>query len=107
MSQGTKKCIIKLEIREESNEGLGKHFTETDHAWTARTISCDACADLICMGACYLLTSRVGLGLWIYFPGLIFGLGASFMTAYKLWIKVIERERKKGEEEPPAFNSHN
>ena len=22
---------------------------------------------LICMGACYLLTSRVGLGLWIYF----------------------------------------
>lgn len=35
---------------------------------------------LICMGACYLLTSRVGLGLWIYFPGLIFGLGASFMT---------------------------
>ena len=62
---------------------------------------------LICMGACYLLTSRVGLGLWIYFPGLIFGLGSSFMTAYKLWIKVIERERKKGEEEPPAFNSHN
>ena len=62
---------------------------------------------LICMGACYLLTSRVGLGLWIYFPGLTFGLGASFMTAYKLWIKVIERERKKGEEEPPAFNSHN
>ena len=62
---------------------------------------------LICMGACYLLTSRVGLGLWIYFLGLIFGLGASFMTAYKLWIKVIERERKKGEEEPPAFNSHN
>ena len=54
-----------------------------------------------------ILTSRVGLGLWIYFPGLIFGLGASFMTAYKLWIKVIERERKKGEEEPPAFNSHN
>ena len=62
---------------------------------------------LICMGACYLLTSRVGLGLWIYFPGLVFGLGASFMTAYKLWIRVIERERKKGEEEPPAFNSHN
>ncbi|MER2026524.1 MAG: AtpZ/AtpI family protein [Lachnospiraceae bacterium] len=61
---------------------------------------------LICMGACYLLTSKAGLGLWIFFPGLFFGLGASFMTAYKLWIKVSETERKKGEEEPPAFNSH-
>ena len=62
---------------------------------------------LICMGACYLLTSRAGLGLWIYIPGFILGLGASFMTAYKLWISVSEKERKKAEEEPPAFNSHN
>ncbi len=62
---------------------------------------------LICMGACYLLTSKAGLGLWIYVPGFILGLGASFMTAYKLWISVSAKERKKGEKEPPAFNSHN
>ena len=52
---------------------------------------------LICMGACYLLTFKAGLGLWIYFPGFILGFGASFMTAYKLWVKVSEREKKKGD----------
>lgn len=62
---------------------------------------------LICMGACYLLTQKAGLGLWIYIPGFVLGLGASFMTAYKLWISVSEKERKKAEEEPPAFNGHN
>ena len=35
---------------------------------------------LMCLGGCYLLVTRVGLGLWIYFPGFLFGLGASFMT---------------------------
>ncbi len=61
---------------------------------------------LICMGICYLLISKAGLGLWIYIPGFIFGLGASFMTAYKMWLNVTAREKKKAEEEPPAFNSH-
>ena len=61
---------------------------------------------LICMGICYLLISKAGLGLWIYIPGFIFGLGASFMTAYKLWQSVTAKEKKKAEEEPPAFNSH-
>ena len=61
---------------------------------------------LMCLGACYLLTSKAGLGLWIYFPGFIFGLGASVMTAYKFWQSVSEKERKKGEKEPPAFNRH-
>ncbi len=61
---------------------------------------------LICFGACYLLTTRMGLGLWIYLPGFIFGLGASFMTAYKMWLSVSAREKKKGEKEPPAFNRH-
>ena len=61
---------------------------------------------LICLGICYLLTTKAGLGLWIYFPGFIFGLGGSFMTAYKMWQSVSARERKKGEKEPPAFNRH-
>ena len=61
---------------------------------------------LICMGICYLLISKAGIGLWIYIPGFILGLGASFMTAYKLWLSVIAREKERGEEEPPAFNLH-
>lgn len=61
---------------------------------------------LICLGICYLLTTKAGLGLWIYFPGFIFGLGGSFMTAYKMWLSVSAREKKKGEKEPPAFNRH-
>ena len=61
---------------------------------------------LICLGICHLLTTKAGLGLWIYFPGFIFGLGGSFMTAYKMWQSVSARERKKGEKEPPAFNRH-
>ena len=61
---------------------------------------------LISLGVCYLLSTRLGLGLWIYFPGFIFGLGSSFMTAYKFWQYTCEKERKKAEEEPPAFNGH-
>ena len=52
---------------------------------------------LMCLGGCYLLVTRVGLGLWIYFPGFLFGLGASFMTAYKLWLTVSAKEKKKSE----------
>ena len=26
---------------------------------------------LMCLGGCYLLVTRVGLGLWIYFPGFL------------------------------------
>ena len=48
---------------------------------------------LICLGICHLLTTKAGLGLWIYFPGFIFGLGGSFMTAYKMWQSVSARER--------------
>lgn len=61
---------------------------------------------LICMGICYLLISKAGIGLWVYIPGFIFGLGASFMTAYKLWLTVSAKEKKKSETEPPAFNLH-
>ena len=29
---------------------------------------------LLALGVCYLLVSRLGIGLWIYFPGFLFGL---------------------------------
>ena len=57
-----------------------------------------------------IMLGQLGLSLimpvLICMPGFIFGLGASFMTAYKMWLNVTAREKKKAEEEPPAFNSH-
>ena len=60
---------------------------------------------LMCLGGCYLLTSKLGLGLWIYIPGFVFGLGGGVMTAYKFWLAVNRREKEK-EKDPPAFNLH-
>ena len=61
---------------------------------------------LICLGACYLLVTRLGLGMWIYLPGFIFGLGGSFMTAYKFGLSVIRKAEEEGEDGGAAFNSH-
>ena len=60
---------------------------------------------LLALGVCYLLVSRLGIGLWIYFPGFLFGLGGSFMTGYKFWQSVINKDKKE-EDAPSAFNSH-
>ena len=38
---------------------------------------------LICIFACYMLTTRLGVGGWVYIIGFFFGLGGSMMTAYK------------------------
>ena len=61
---------------------------------------------IVCLGACYLLVTRLGLGMWIYLPGFIFGLGGSFMTAYKFGLSVIRKAEEEGEEVGSAFNSH-
>lgn len=61
---------------------------------------------LICMGICYLLTSRLGAGSWVYILGFFFGLGGSGMTAYKTYLAVMKKEEKKDGEKRAAFNSH-
>ena len=61
---------------------------------------------LMCLAVCYLLTSNLGCGAWIYIPGFILGLGASFMTAYKVYLSEERRNRKDGEHKPTAFNRH-
>ena len=59
---------------------------------------------LMCLGLCYLLTSRLGLGNWVYIPGFLFGLGVAFMTAYKVYLSSV---RKNGDrKERAAFNRH-
>ena len=62
---------------------------------------------LMCLGACYLLCTRLGIGLWVYLPGMILGLGASFMTAYKVYLSVTRRGKDDGSSSRgPAFNEH-
>ena len=62
---------------------------------------------LICLAVCYLLCTRLGFGLLVYIPGMIMGLGASFMTAYKVYLSVTGRQKKRerGEKEV-SFNKH-
>ena len=62
---------------------------------------------LMCLAGCYMLCTRLGLGLWIYLPGMILGIGASFMTAYKVYLSVTGKEKKpeRGENER-NFNRH-
>ncbi len=62
---------------------------------------------LMCLAACYLLCSRLHAPLWIYLPGMILGLGASFMTAYKMYLAVTRREKKRPRDpEEKSFNQH-
>lgn len=61
---------------------------------------------LMCLAVCYLLVSKLGWGIWIYIPGFILGLGASFMTAYKVYLAEERRGRKDGDQRPAAFNRH-
>lgn len=62
---------------------------------------------LMCLAACYLLCTRLNVGLWVYIPGMIMGLGASFMTAYKVYLSVTgkQKKRERGENEV-SFNKH-
>ena len=63
---------------------------------------------LLCLAVCYLLCTRLGAPLWIYLPGFVFGLGSSFMTAYKFWLQVLAREKEDREkaDRTVSFNGH-
>ena len=60
---------------------------------------------LLCMGACWLLTSKIGLGGWVYIPGFILGIGASCTTAYKVYLSVMRRQENK-KRDGVNFNRH-
>ena len=60
---------------------------------------------LLCLALCWWLCDRFGLGGWIYIPGFIFGIGASFMTAYKLYLKSV-RDAKKNETDEIRISKH-
>ncbi len=64
---------------------------------------------LLCIYICYTLTTKMGAPSWIYIIGFFFGLGASFMTAYKVYLDVIlknKHEGKKRSDKEVSFNKH-
>lgn len=63
---------------------------------------------LMCLGGAWLLNVKAGWGLWIYIPGFFFGLGSSFMTAYKFYLLQNRNTEKEKKNEKPKvyFNTH-
>ncbi|MBO6148033.1 MAG: AtpZ/AtpI family protein [Lachnospiraceae bacterium] len=49
---------------------------------------------LLCLFGSYYLVSKFSFGGWIYIPGFILGLGASIMTAWKVYLSVVNKERR-------------
>lgn len=48
----------------------------------------------LCLALCWWLNIHMGVGAWVYIPGFFFGLGGSFMVAYKLYLKIMEEQKK-------------
>lgn len=61
---------------------------------------------LLCLIFSSWLSSRFGIGGWIYIPGFFFGLGGSGMTAYKVYLAVMKQEKKNKRSAGAAFNEH-
>jgi preprotein translocase subunit SecF len=62
---------------------------------------------VFCLLICWWIISKTGVGEWIYIIGFIFGLGSSFMVAYKLYLSVMSKEEKQKEKRKTvSFNKH-
>lgn len=60
---------------------------------------------LICIFVCWFITSKTNVGSWIYIVGFFFGIGSSFMTAYKFYQQEVHK-LKKNKKKKVSFNSH-
>ncbi|MCR4590622.1 MAG: AtpZ/AtpI family protein [Lachnospiraceae bacterium] len=63
---------------------------------------------ILCIMGCFFLVSHGLTGSWIYIPGFILGIGASFMTAYKFYLYATKGKhmKKKTERKGVYFNRH-
>ncbi len=61
---------------------------------------------LMCLGICWLLQTKTGAGAWVYIPGFFFGLGSSGMVAWKLYVSVTEKEKRREKKKGISFNNH-
>lgn len=62
----------------------------------------------LCLALCWWLNIHMGVGAWVYIPGFFFGLGGSFTVAYKLYLKIMEEQKKedKKKHKKVSFNRH-
>ncbi len=61
---------------------------------------------LLCLGICYLLCTRAGVGGWVYLIGFFFGLGGSFTVAWKWYRQVQKKEKTSGRAKVRGYNRH-
>lgn len=61
---------------------------------------------LLCILVCVLLCNRFGFGGWIYIPGFILGLGASFTTGYNFYRSQSDKSKKDSMNAKKGFNRH-
>ena len=63
---------------------------------------------LLCLGICWWLVSRHGLGGWIFIPGFFFGLGGSGMVAWKFYLAQMGAEKKEEQQKKNkvSYNRH-
>ena len=61
---------------------------------------------LLCLFLCSFLTTRFGLGGWIYLPGFFFGLGGLAATARKIYIGITKHDKKNRKSSGTSFNHH-
>lgn len=61
---------------------------------------------LLCLGICWWLMAAGGIGAWVFIPGFFFGMGGSGMVAYKLYLAVVNRQKKEKTKEKISFNTH-
>lgn len=60
---------------------------------------------LVCILICVYISNKTGVGGWIYIIGFVFGLGASFMTAYKFYKAEVDK-KEPDRKEKVSFNKH-
>ena len=63
---------------------------------------------LLCLALCWWLTSRFGIGGWVYIPGFFFGLGGSGMVGYKFYLNIEKKQKKEDSQKKQkvVFNKH-
>lgn len=61
---------------------------------------------LLCVVLCWFLVDRSVTGSWVYALGFFFGLGGSFMTAYKFYLAAIKRQEEKEKTKKKKFSSN-
>lgn len=60
---------------------------------------------LLCLVICWWISSKLGVGNWIYILGFFFGIGGSGMVAYKFYLKIGEQQ-KRNKADKIYFNEH-